>query len=76
MQLEFVGAAQTVTGSKHILRANGKTFLLDCGMFQGRRKESDEANRFFPLKTNEIDALILSHAHIDHAGLIPLLVKK
>jgi len=76
MQLEFVWAAQTVTGSKHILRVNGKTFLLDCGMFQGRRKESDEANRFFPLKTNEIDALILSHAHIDHAGLIPLLVKK
>lgn len=76
MQLEFVGAAQTVTGSKHILRVNGKTFLLDCGMFQGRRKESDEANRFFPLKVDEIDALILSHAHIDHAGLIPLLVKK
>lgn len=75
MQLEFVGAAQTVTGSKHILRANGKTFLLDCGMFQGRRRESDEANRFLPLKTNEIDAMILSHAHIDHAGLIPLLVK-
>lgn len=75
MQLEFVGAAQTVTGSKHILRANGKTFLLDCGMFQGRRRESDEANRFLPLKTNEIDAMVLSHAHIDHAGLIPLLVK-
>lgn len=76
MQLEFVGAAQTVTGSKHILRINGKNYLLDCGMFQGRRKESDEANRFFPLKVEEIDALILSHAHIDHAGLIPLLVKK
>lgn len=76
MQLEFVGAAQTVTGSKHILRVNGKTFLLDCGMFQGRRKESDDANRFLPIKTDEIDALILSHAHIDHAGLIPLLVKK
>ena len=76
MQLEFVWAAQTVTGSKHVLRVNGKTFLLDCGMFQGRRKESDEANKFFPLKTDEIDALILSHAHIDHAGLIPLLVKK
>lgn len=76
MQLEFVGAAQTVTGSKHILRVNGKTYLLDCGMFQGRRKESDEANRFFPLRVEELDALILSHAHIDHAGLIPLLVKK
>ncbi|MBP6921616.1 MBL fold metallo-hydrolase [Candidatus Gracilibacteria bacterium] len=76
MQLEFVGAAQTVTGSKHILRVNGKTYLLDCGMFQGRRKESDEANRFFPIKVEELDALILSHAHIDHAGLIPLLVKR
>lgn len=76
MQFEFVGAAQTVTGSKHLLRVNGKTYLLDCGMFQGHRKESDEANRFLPIKTNEIDAVILSHAHIDHAGLLPLLVKK
>lgn len=76
MQLEFVWAAQTVTGSKHVLRVNGKTFLLDCGMFQWRRKESDEANKFFPLKADQIDALILSHAHIDHAWLIPLLVKK
>lgn len=75
MQFEFVGAAQTVTGSKHILRVNGKTFLLDCGMFQGHRKESDDANRFLPIKTDEIDAVILSHAHIDHAGLLPLLVK-
>lgn len=76
MQLEFAWAAQTVTGSKHILRVNGKTYLLDCGMFQGHRKESDEANRILPIKVEEIDALILSHAHIDHAGLIPLLVKK
>lgn len=76
MQFEFVGAAQTVTGSKHILRVNGKTYLLDCGMFQGHRKESDDANRFLPIKTSEIDAVILSHAHIDHAGLLPLLVKK
>ena len=76
MQFEFVGAAQTVTGSKHILRVNGKNFILDCGMFQGHRKESDDANRFLPIKTDEIDAVILSHAHIDHAGLLPLLVKK
>jgi metallo-beta-lactamase family protein len=76
MQFEFIGAAQTVTGSKHILRVNGKTYLLDCGMFQGRRKESDEANRYFPVDVETLDAVILSHAHIDHAGLLPLLVKK
>lgn len=76
MQFEFIWAAQTVTGSKHILRVNGKTYLLDCGMFQGRRKESDEANKYLPIDVNKIDAVILSHAHIDHAGLLPYLVRK
>ncbi len=75
MQLEFIWAAQTVTGSKHLLRVNGKTYLLDCGMFQWRRKESDEANRYLPIDVTKLDAVILSHAHIDHAGLLPLLVK-
>lgn len=75
MQLEFIGAAQTVTGSKHLLRVNDKTYLLDCGMFQWHRKEADEANRFLPIDTRKLDAVILSHAHIDHAGLLPLLVK-
>lgn len=76
MQLEFAGAAQNVTGSKHILRVNGKTILLDCGMFQWHRKEADEANKYLPFKVDEIDAVVLSHAHIDHSGLLPLLVKK
>lgn len=67
MQLEFAGAAQNVTGSKHILRVNGKTILLDCGMFQGHRKQAEEANKYLPLKANEIDAVVLSHAHIDHS---------
>ena len=74
MQLEFSGAAREVTGSCHILRVGGKTVLLDCGMYQGRRKESDEKNRKLPLPIAEIDAVVLSHAHIDHAGRLPYLV--
>src|SRR5215207_3679139 len=76
MELEFSGAAREVTGSCHILRANGKTVLLDCGMFQGRRKEADEKNRRLPLPTAEIDAVVLSHAHIDHAGRLPFLIRE
>ncbi len=76
MKLEFVGAAQEVTGSKHLLHVNGKKILLDCGMFQGRRKISKEKNMNFPFNPEEIDAVILSHAHIDHSGLLPLLVKR
>ncbi len=75
MQIEFAGAAQNVTGSKHLLHVNGKTILLDCGLFQGHFKESDEANRHLPFVASKIDALVLSHAHIDHCGAIPLLVK-
>ncbi|AHG89476.1 Beta-Casp domain protein [Gemmatirosa kalamazoonensis] len=74
MQIEFAGAAREVTGSCHIVRANGRTILLDCGMFQGRRKEADEKNRRLPLPVDEIDAVVLSHAHIDHAGRLPFLV--
>jgi metallo-beta-lactamase family protein len=74
MELEFVGAAREVTGSCHILRANGKTILLDCGLFQGRRAESEEKNRRLPLPVREIDTIVLSHAHIDHAGRLPYLV--
>ena len=76
MQLEFYGAAREVTGSCHILRANGKTVILDCGMFQGRRKESAEKNKTMPLPVEEIDAIVLSHAHIDHSGRLPYLVAK
>ncbi len=76
-QLTFHGAAQMVTGSKHLLQTpSGKEILLDCGMVQGRGKESDVFNRDFGFDPMAIDALILSHAHIDHSGLIPRLVKE
>ncbi len=74
MELEFVGAAREVTGSCHILRVNGRTILLDCGLFQGRRAETEQKNRRLPIPVGEIDAIILSHAHIDHAGRLPYLV--
>ena len=73
MQIEFVGAAREVTGSCHIVRTNGKTILLDCGLFQGRRAESNVKNRRLPCPVAEIDAVILSHAHLDHAGRLPFL---
>ena len=74
MQIEFSGAAREVTGSCHIVRANGHTILLDCGLFQGRRRESEGKNRRLPLPVAEIDAIVLSHAHIDHSGRLPFLV--
>src|SRR5688500_6605523 len=73
MELEFYGAAREVTGSCHILRVGGRTVLLDCGMFQGKRSESDAKNRTLPVPIDEIDAVVLSHAHIDHAGRLPFL---
>ena len=72
--LTFWGAAQTVTGSKHLLTlGSGRRVLLDCGLFQGRRDESDRLNRDFGFDAASIDAVVLSHAHIDHAGLLPKL---
>jgi metallo-beta-lactamase family protein len=76
IELEFIGAARAVTGSKHILRTSKAAVLLDCGMFQGHRKEANERNRNLHVPVDEIDAVVLSHAHIDHAGLLPLLYKK
>lgn len=76
MEIEFVGAAQTVTGSMHLIRTPHATLLLDCGLFQGHRRESAERNRHLPLPVASIDAVILSHAHIDHSGALPLLVKQ
>lgn len=73
MEIEFYGAAREVTGSCHILRANGKTILLDCGMFQGKRRDSAEKNKTLPVPVAEIDVVVLSHAHIDHAGRLPYL---
>src|SRR4051812_7097694 len=75
MEIEFAGAAREVTGSCHILRINGKTVLLDCGMFQGRRSETREKNLQLPCPIDEIDAIVLSHAHIDHSGRLPFLTR-
>jgi len=75
MKIIFHGAAQTVTGSQHVLQVNGHTLLLDCGFYQGRRQESYQRNRNFPYSPQRIDAAILSHAHIDHSGNLPNLVK-
>ena len=74
MKIRFWGAARTVTGSMHILRVNDKKVLLECGMYQGKRKIANEINRNLPFDPGEIDAMILSHAHIDHSGIIPRLV--
>ena len=73
--LEFIGAAQTVTGSKHLLRTSRAAVLLDCGLFQGRRRESFEKNRNIPADGRTLDAVVLSHAHIDHSGALPLLCR-
>ncbi len=77
MQIQFIGAAQTVTGSMHFIKTKQAKFLLDCGLYQGKRKEAFEMNRTFNyFNPAEIDFVILSHAHIDHAGNLPSLVKK
>jgi metallo-beta-lactamase family protein len=73
--LEFIGAAQTVTGSKHLLRTSRAAVLLDCGLFQGRRRESFEKNRNIAVDGRALDAVVLSHAHIDHSGALPLLCR-
>jgi metallo-beta-lactamase family protein len=70
-----MGAAQTVTGSQHLISVNGSRILLDCGLFQGKRRESYERNRNLPFDAASIDTLVLSHAHIDHSGNIPSLVR-
>jgi metallo-beta-lactamase family protein len=75
MRIFFAGAARTVTGSQHLLEFDGARLLLDCGLYQGRRRESNERNRNLPFDPGGVDAMILSHAHIDHAGNIPTLVK-
>ncbi len=74
MEITFAGAAREVTGSCHLVHVNGKTIALDFGLFQGRRRDSEEKNRKLPMAPGQIDAVVLSHAHIDHAGRLPFLV--
>ena len=76
MQLTFWGAAQTVTGSMHLIEVNDQRILLDCGLYQGKRSLSYERNLNFPFDPASIDVVILSHAHIDHSGNLPNLVKQ
>lgn len=75
MKIKFCGAAREVTGSRHVLEVNGKTIMLDSGLFQGHRKESAEKNKEVCINPKDVDAVILSHAHIDHSGGLPFLVK-
>ena len=76
MKLEFFGAAAEVTGSCHILHINGKKVLLDCGLIQGSRRDENRNRDPFPFDATAIDAVVLSHAHLDHCGRLPLLVKR
>src|SRR3989304_117851 len=75
MQIRFLGAAQTVTGSQHLLEINGHKLMLDCGLYQGHRQEAIQRNRTFQFDVSGLDAMILSHAHMDHSGNLPNLVK-
>jgi metallo-beta-lactamase family protein len=77
MKISFHGAARTVTGSKHLVQLdNTETFLLDCGLFQGMGRDTDSLNSKFGFDAAKVDYVILSHAHIDHSGLLPKLVKE
>lgn len=75
MEIQFHGAVRTVTGSQHLVTVNGRKILLDCGLYQGSRQESYTRNQNLPFDASSVDALVLSHAHIDHSGNIPNLVK-
>lgn len=76
IELVFHGAARRTTGSMHLLRHDGAQVSLDCGLFQGHRAEASQLNRSFPVRPGEIDMVVLSHAHIDHSGRTPVLVKR
>ena len=76
MRVHFFGATRTTTGSMYLLEVNGQKILLECGLFQGRREESIERNRRFPFNPAEVDAVLLSHAHIDHCGNLPNLCRQ
>jgi metallo-beta-lactamase family protein len=76
MQIAFYGAAQTVTGSQHLLTVGGQRILLDCGLYEGKRDEARRRNRELPFEAAAVNVMVLSHAHIDHSGNIPNLVKQ
>ena len=76
MQLRFLGAAETVTGSRFLLETNDLTVLVDCGLFQGNRDIRQRNWAPFPVHPNNIDTVLLTHAHIDHSGYLPALVKQ
>jgi len=76
MYITFYGAVREVTGSMHLLTCNNDRILLDCGLFQGRRKEAAEKNKVMPIDPTLLTNMVLSHAHIDHSGRVPMLVKK
>ncbi len=76
MEVTFYGAVREVTGSCHLISTGNDKILLDCGMFQGRRKDTNQKNRKFLFDPEIITNMVLSHAHIDHSGRIPLLVQK
>ena len=76
MKIKFCGAAGTTTGSQHLIEVNGQRILLDCGLYQGHRQEAFERNQHFPFDASKIDVVVLSHAHIDHSGNLPNLVKQ
>ncbi|MCA1949762.1 MAG: MBL fold metallo-hydrolase [Treponema sp.] len=74
--LYSLGAAEEVTGSKHVLEVDGRSYLIDCGAFQGKRAEADRKNREFGIDTDRIESVVLTHGHFDHCGLLPLLPKR
>jgi len=76
MEIRFIGAARTTTGSMHLLSANDQNVLLDCGLYQGKRKEAFERNRNLRVRPAKLDTVVLSHAHIDHSGNLPTLVRR
>ena len=76
MKVRFWGGAQTVTGSKHLITSGKQQLLLECGLFQGHREEAEQTNRHLPFKARDVDYCVVSHAHIDHVGNVPNLVKR
>ena len=76
MKLTFNGAARIVTGSCYLLEVNGKKILVDCGMFQGKRNVTNQLNKNIPFPASQVNAVLLSHAHLDHCGMLPILVRE